>query len=60
MPAIPTGTNLGRRNMDEKKFVTEGIPRENIVDPRNTNEKIFQAHEGTMARFHANCKTHGI
>ena len=27
-------------------------PRENILDPRNTHEKNFRTHEGTMARWH--------
>ena len=38
-------TNLPTRaNFGPKKY-----PPENILDPRNTHEKIFWTHEGTMA-----------
>ena len=41
-----------------KNFRPTKYPREKILDPRNTHEKNFRTHEGTMARWHETHETH--
>ena len=57
-PQSPTRKNFGSTKYPRKKCLSHKVPRKNILNPRNTNEKIFWTHEGTMARWRSTHETH--
>ena len=56
---IPTRKNFGPTKYPrEKIFEPTKYPREKIADSRNTHEKNFWTHEGTVVRWHKTHETH--
>ena len=56
---IPTRKNFGPTKYPrEKIFEPTKYPREKISDSRNTHEKNFWTHEGTVVRWHKTHETH--